>query len=102
MEVVGVIANSSLLCYNSSYFSKENVTLDIYQTWSFLEVDKILNMHELFTIPLQLESRVPCLEDELIGRMDYKLEIFWNIAFRVMIVTAMCGNCAVLWIVFRK
>ena len=46
MEVVGVIANSSLLCYNTSYFSKENATLDIYQTWSFLEVDKILNMHE--------------------------------------------------------
>ena len=99
---MGVIANSSLLCYNTSYFSKENATLDIYQTWSFLEVDKILNMHEYFTIPLQLESRVPCLEDELIGRMDYKLEIFWNIAFSVMIVTAVCGNCAVLWIVFRK
>ena len=56
----------------------------------------------LVKIISQLESRVPCLEDDLIGRMDYKLEIFWNIAFSVMIVTAMCGNCAVLWIVFRK
>ena len=44
-----------------------------------------------------------CPEDDLlIGRMEFKLEIFWNIAFSVMIVTAVCGNFAVLWIVFRK
>ena len=49
-----------------------------------------------------MESRVTCPEDDLIGEMDIRLEIFWNIAFGLMILTAVCGNCAVLWIVFRK
>ena len=51
---------------------------------------------------MQIESRVTCPEDDLIGKMDIRLEIFWNIAFGLMILTAVCGNCAVLWIVFRK
>ena len=50
----------------------------------------------------QLDGRVPCPEEALSKKMEMKLEIFWNIAFSSMIVTAMCGNSAVLWIVFRE
>ena len=34
--------------------------------------------------------------------MDYKLVVFWNMFYSLMIVTAVLGNCAVLWIVIRK
>ena len=44
MEVVGVIANASLLCYNTSYFSKENETTEKYETVSYLEVYYNVNM----------------------------------------------------------
>ena len=49
----------------------------------------------------QFESTVQC-SDEDNGRMDYKLILFWNIFYSLMIVTAVLGNCAVLWIVIRK
>ena len=38
-EIVGVIANSSLLCFNTSNFSNENDSMENYKQYSYIEVN---------------------------------------------------------------
>ena len=47
----------------------------------------------------QPESVVSCLEEVPGSGMGRTLELFWNTSFTLMIVTALIGNSAVLWIV---
>ena len=46
------------------------------------------------------KARVPCPVDP--DQMEMSLVHFWNFAFTLMIITAVLGNTAVLWIVIRK
>ena len=62
---------------------------------------QFLKFFNFLKLLFQFESTVKC-SDEDNGRMDYKLILFWNIFYSLMIVTAVLGNCAVLWIVIRK
>ena len=53
----------------------------------------------LLNATAQPESVVSCLEEAPGSGMGRTLELFWNTSFTLMIVTALIGNSAVLWIV---
>ena len=53
----------------------------------------------LLNATTQPESVVSCLEEPSGSGMGRTLELFWNTSFTLMIVTALIGNSAVLWIV---
>ena len=62
-------------------------------------IDNIRNIMPLLNATAQPESVVSCLEEPPGSGMGRTLELFWNTSFTLMIVTALIGNSAVLWIV---
>lgn len=98
-EVLVTMINNSLVCFNSSYFTDENISLSAIQVslneFYWRSKDLYLSL-----VNTKLQSIVVCPDEE--RRMDYRLVIFWNMCFSLMIITAVLGNCAVLWIVMRE
>ena len=85
-QVLGpFLINSSVICFNSSLLPDRTINTTNY----------VLGHHEL------LHAAVPCPLLE-INSMKKSLVYFWNISFTLMIITAVLGNSAVLWIVIRK
>ena len=78
--------NSSVACFNTS----------LLQGWN-----RSLPLSDLYHQDLH-QATVPCPTKMDRDRMVNSLVHFWNIAFTFMIITAVGGNTAVLWIVIRK
>ena len=78
--------NSSILCFNSSLLPDRTINTTNY----------VPSHQEL------LQAAVPCPSQLVTNSMEKSLVYFWNISFTLMIITAVLGNCAVLWIVIRK
>ena len=95
--VLVTMINNSLVCFNSSYFTDENISLSAIQ----VSLNRFYwRSKDLSHVNTKLQSIVVCPDEE--RRMDYRLVIFWNMCFSLMIITAVLGNCAVLWIVMRE
>ena len=81
------LINSTITCFNTS----------LLPDWDKSQLlDPDLYHHELH------QAAVPCpiqMDNDL---MVDSLVHFWNLAFTFMIITAVVGNTAVLWIVIRK
>ena len=96
-SVLLTMINNSLVCFNSSFFTDENISLSAIQ----VSLNRIYRRSkDLSLVNTKLQSIVVCPDEE--RRMDYRLVIFWNMCFSLMIITAVLGNCAVLWIVMRE
>ena len=80
------LINSSIVCLNSSLIPDWSLN-----TSSFTP-DHAGLLPAAVPCPLQLDS----------DKMERSLVYFWNISFTLMVITAVTGNCAVLWIVIRK
>ena len=87
-QVLGpYLINSTITCFNTSLLPE-------WDKAHLLHPD--LYHHELH------QAAVPCpiqMDNDL---MVDSLVHFWNLAFTFMIITAVVGNSAVLWIVIRK
>merc|ERR1719270_2665606 len=78
------MANTSMKCFNVTYFSEENISQVGDKTF------------------LQGEDKISVICPESSSSMDYKAVLIWNILYSFMILTAVLGNCAVLWIVIQN
>ena len=86
-QVLGpFLINSSAVCFNSSFFPEQTMNTTNHAP----------GHHKL------LQAAVPCPLQLDSNSMKKSLVHFWNISFTLMIITAVLGNCAVLWIVIRK
>ena len=82
------LINSSVTCFNASLLSAG---------WNRTHLPQAdVYRHELHqaTIPCPIQMDNDLMVDSLVH--------FWNLAFTFMIITAVVGNTAVLWIVIRK
>ena len=86
-QVLGpFLINSSILCFHSS----------IFPDWTMNTTNHVPDHQQL------LQAAVPCPPQLGTNSMKKSLVYFWNMSFTLMIITAVLGNCAVLWIVIRK
>ena len=101
VDRVSVMTNWSLICLNASLAHGDSNGSDTpsYDRAVHQVVDNIRNIMPLLNATAQPESVVSCLEEPPGSGMGRTLELFWNTSFTLMIVTALIGNSAVLWIV---
>ena len=87
-NIVGpFLTNSSVTCFNTSLLPGWNSTFLLHPPNYYQELQ---------------QAAVPCPVKVDKDKMLNSLVHFWNIAFTLMIITAVGGNTGVLWIVIRK
>ena len=104
VDRVSVMTNWSLICLNASLAHGDSNGSDT-QSYdrAFHQVGEnirsIMPLLNEISPTAQPESVLSCLEELSGSGMGRTLELFWNTSFTLMIVTALIGNSAVLWIV---
>ena len=81
------LINNTIICFNSSLlpdWNPSNFTHNYYYENELQEA--------ALSCPQNVDSVI------MVGTMVH----FWNLAFTLMIITAVLGNTAVLWIVIRN
>ena len=104
VDRVSVMTNWSLICLNASLAHGDSNGSDTpsYDRAFHQVGENIRNIMPLLneiSPTAQPESVLSCLEELSGSGMGRTLELFWNTSFTLMIVTALIGNSAVLWIV---
>ena len=89
-ELLGpFLLNKTIICFNVSLLPKWVAETDSH----YIGTSNNRKQYELH------QAVVPCSGQMESEPMHIGLVYFWNLAFTLMIIMAIVGNCAVLWIV---